>query len=120
MILLVGSLRDAPGALGASGIVGNVQAVFVMCWIGLLVAASVTVGHAIGAGDIQRAKIKAVNVGVAGIHTHTHTHIHLHVSYTYARARVPTHSLSRSFIHSHTHTHIFAHTQHWWRGSWCV
>ena len=46
-LLLAGRLRSPTAALGASAIANNLQAVFLMGWIGLLVAASVAVVDAL-------------------------------------------------------------------------
>jgi len=67
VILLAGGLRDCDSCLAASGVFGNIQAVFIMGWIGLLVAASVSVGRYIGAGNPSTARRAALAVSAVAL-----------------------------------------------------
>lgn len=65
VVLLAGLLRDPGTAIGAWTVLLNVQAMFVMAWIGLAVATATLVGQRIGAGDVPGARrMAAVTVGV--------------------------------------------------------
>ena len=67
VILLVGGLGDCDSCLAASGVFGNIQAVMIMGWIGLLVAASVSIGRYVGAGNPSTARRAALAVSAVAL-----------------------------------------------------
>eukprot|EP00968_Pinguiococcus_pyrenoidosus_P023410 scaffold3753_cov257-Pinguiococcus_pyrenoidosus.AAC.5 len=58
-MFLSGLLENPEVTVAASAVATTTQAVYLMAWIGFLVAASVRVGQAIGAGDVKAAKLSA-------------------------------------------------------------
>ena len=67
VVLLSGRLHDAELTVGAFTISSQVQALALMAWIGLAVAASSLVGQRIGAGDTPGAKQAAYVTVVVGV-----------------------------------------------------
>lgn len=64
---LVASLKHSGGELvAASGILANLQGIFLMIWIGVSVASSVLVGRFIGAGSVAAARRAAKALGAVG------------------------------------------------------